>query len=733
MQEELMAVVVKHINEYKVESDPILQAILEKKSKKIIESLLSEKDKTIDKSNISYLLCALTCKNSFDIVQVLVNYGEDIHFIEKYSGKSLLMFALEVKSSKEIIKLLLDSGCNVHMRDHNGVSILLYALQFHNSTEVIQLLIKYGVDVNEIIKTNWRNYPLLFQALNQGLSILTLLIENGADVNGKDNHNKTVLMHALAIQVPIDILSLLIQKGADVNGRISKCAESVLCFAIVAKSSIDIFQLLLDYGADPGIYIRIGIDKKPLLLFALQCELSNDIFGLLFKNKGNDISRICIETAESSAEDIYKEKLKQELKKERDCQEIKKDIFQIFGEKTIEEIDFNCFFTGKFSKTIKEKKDIYTGISCNFTTEENTKLLEILVNKEDIQKDIVLIELLVEKGANVNIFLDNQRSLLEYARDIKNKKLIELIEKSKFYREYKVNPMKLVKLLNHFTIDNPIKFTTHTWKNRIDAKYKNNYELFIEDVYIQFNGNFGKSLKELSPKLYDKIESFAISQEETKHSWCSEDTIKIGWSSLKGLKEHISKGGDPFEYSTSYKKYPMFANIIDLFKKEIEIREGLYSFFDSEIEKLGRKCKITFELSDDLKDLKFYTDVESFKTAIKIFISEIKIYAEKNEAFNIKIQVKKPDINLKYIELHIEHIESYSDRGPKELLDRIKKGKGNSDAGKYLKNLCDWEIKSKYGKEYFTFDCFGYSDDIKKSENPKDGFDGFKHILRFYI
>jgi len=80
-----------------------------------------------------------------------------------------------------------------------------------------ELLLKIDeVDIDEI--DAYRKTPLMWAARNGHEAIVKLLLEKGADANGKNVSNGTLLMWA-AEWGHRDIAKLLLKKEAEANGR----------------------------------------------------------------------------------------------------------------------------------------------------------------------------------------------------------------------------------------------------------------------------------------------------------------------------------------------------------------------------------------------------------------------------------------------------------------------------------------------------------------------------------
>ena len=101
-------------------------------------------------------------------------------------------------------------------KDNDDHTALMIAARFYGHLETISLLIENGADVNA--KRNDGVTALMIASLHGDIDIIKFLIENGADVNTKSNHGYTALMGA-NLQGDIDIIEFLIDKGAVVNAK----------------------------------------------------------------------------------------------------------------------------------------------------------------------------------------------------------------------------------------------------------------------------------------------------------------------------------------------------------------------------------------------------------------------------------------------------------------------------------------------------------------------------------
>jgi len=154
-------------------------------------------------------------------------------------------------------QILLENGADTDTaREGESVveskdAALLAAVQSNSiDADSIRALIEDGADVNA--KDEYGN-SVLHDAVryNQNADITQLLIDKGADVNASTNREgESVLHYAAQYNQNADIIPLLIYKGADVNAVCNRDRESVLHYAVRYNQNADITQLLIDKGAD---------------------------------------------------------------------------------------------------------------------------------------------------------------------------------------------------------------------------------------------------------------------------------------------------------------------------------------------------------------------------------------------------------------------------------------------------------------------------------------------------
>jgi ankyrin repeat protein len=197
-------------------------------------------------------------------VKILLAHGADVNMKNK-RGETALKHALVPPSSLysdhvynlqgwnyniqiETVNALLESGADVNIKDWIGDTALMSAI-WANDIELIKTLLNKGADVNAMSKSN--DTALMYAVLSKKDSkeIVTLLLDNGANINDKMGFEMfTPLIYATR-QPNIEILKLLLERGADVNITSPKNNISALRSATQANQP-QMIKMLLDNGAN---------------------------------------------------------------------------------------------------------------------------------------------------------------------------------------------------------------------------------------------------------------------------------------------------------------------------------------------------------------------------------------------------------------------------------------------------------------------------------------------------
>ena len=149
---------------------------------------------------------------SFSEVKDAILAGQDVNGQDE-KGRTPLMAACQGNSSAEMMQLLLSYGARVNLTDNKGRTAFMYAAQYDSYEKVFKEL-KAGALVN--VKANDGTTALMLACENTDTpSIVSLIIDAGADVNAKDYDGYSALDYSKNNERYGDIIkNLLIAAGA---------------------------------------------------------------------------------------------------------------------------------------------------------------------------------------------------------------------------------------------------------------------------------------------------------------------------------------------------------------------------------------------------------------------------------------------------------------------------------------------------------------------------------------
>ena len=198
------------------------------------------------------LICAIYDCNP-DEVRECIRLGANVN-CETNKGWSLAEYAFyhydDMSSDKwdEVLDILIDSGMNFNKRLRRNVPFgfpLILALYLLNEPLGIKM-IERGAELN--IKDRFRVTPVIAAArCSKGIA-LKMLLDKGADINGRESLLGYTAIHEAVEQNCPENVILLVEAGADVNAP-DYDGISPLALALDDKR-IAMAKLLLDAGAE---------------------------------------------------------------------------------------------------------------------------------------------------------------------------------------------------------------------------------------------------------------------------------------------------------------------------------------------------------------------------------------------------------------------------------------------------------------------------------------------------
>ena len=160
------------------------------------------------------LIVALKTRN-LNLVKLLVNYGADLSVktepSDRSDGESVLATAMRYGCGKDILLYLLDAGVPVQgpKEKHDALQL---AINFHHEN-LIPLLLAHGAGVNKRYMTDRRSL-LHIAAYTVNLDAISILVNNGLNINAKNTRDETPLHYAI-IWNRDESVNRLLQLGAN--------------------------------------------------------------------------------------------------------------------------------------------------------------------------------------------------------------------------------------------------------------------------------------------------------------------------------------------------------------------------------------------------------------------------------------------------------------------------------------------------------------------------------------
>lgn len=209
-------------------------------------------------------------------------------------GINCALFKMAERGQQMAVEVLLHYGADLNFEAPVSYYNPLHIAILRNRPNIVTQLVQHGADIEKRDRIHESSPLDLASEESERLPCLLTLLDLGANVNSRDRHGKTPLLHALASSDGVtvhntDNIRLLLERGADVNAanEDGETVESSLVFLVKealqateeAAAQIGSFcltttRLLLTHGVDPSCCLN---DCEPSLTFT-----SLEHFDLLF-------------------------------------------------------------------------------------------------------------------------------------------------------------------------------------------------------------------------------------------------------------------------------------------------------------------------------------------------------------------------------------------------------------------------------------------------------------------
>ncbi|EDS40237.1 ion channel nompc [Culex quinquefasciatus] len=192
-------------------------------------------------------------KNLVEIAFALLYQGAFIdtasaHLHMKYSNCTPLQCAV-LEGNLKMVNMLIEYGANVHFATENEGLTLLHFAAMANSKEIVTILLEHGCNVDSLCHDD--KTPLHEACLNCNFDVAQVLLERGANAHHRTSENGFSLLHIAAQRNCPEIIQLLIDNGVDINCTTSIDFQTALYEAFRYFAS-DAAKLLVKLGADPA-------------------------------------------------------------------------------------------------------------------------------------------------------------------------------------------------------------------------------------------------------------------------------------------------------------------------------------------------------------------------------------------------------------------------------------------------------------------------------------------------
>ncbi|KAK2578283.1 hypothetical protein KPH14_012873, partial [Odynerus spinipes] len=363
---------------------------VEKNDLKSILDLISKGANVNDYDKNNKLPLQIAIKKEFiEIIEELIQKGADINVKvhDENRDKTLVEYAME-ESNANIVTLLVEKGATILLDNDRKETVLHYAAK-NGVLELAKSMINKGINVD--VRTNEGLTPLHVAANDGRFEIVTYLCDLGADVNALNNRGSTPLHFAVNnTMMASEIIKYLIDNGAEIDIE-NNYGNTPLRLSIHDKN-FEVAKLLIEKGANINkIYTHTHYARTTLggtLLHWAARQWDMDIIKFLIEN-GADIN---------ATENDGRTPLCLFVKHNNDPEMVK--FFVEHGADLNNRSGGSPLYWAIYIYDLSTQIAlIELGLDVNAPIDSHDELKAPL----HVVKDVSVMQLLIDKGANVNI------------------------------------------------------------------------------------------------------------------------------------------------------------------------------------------------------------------------------------------------------------------------------------------------------------------------------------------
>ena len=185
------------------------------------------------------------CTN--EALQEIIAHGVYLD-VQNINGETALWLACSYQQQNSV-NILLEAGSNPNIASTDKCTSLHAAVNGGCSKSIISAILNHGADVNVTNRKNVTALMLACEKLNK--DAINVFLNVGADPNVTDTDDNTWLHYAARNYRCSEILQAIVSHGVDVNATNNKNATALLIAC--EKGNKNTINVLLNAGADPNI------------------------------------------------------------------------------------------------------------------------------------------------------------------------------------------------------------------------------------------------------------------------------------------------------------------------------------------------------------------------------------------------------------------------------------------------------------------------------------------------
>ena len=199
------------------------------------------------------LLWAVANNTNKKVIEYLINTGLNINLARPEGGETALLIAAKNPNIK-IFKMLIEKGGNIRDVDSNNNNALHIAAVCNENPSFIEYLLDNGFSLKD--KDKFGNTAVFGASRNININVIKTMVSRGGDLKETDNYGHTILMYLFRnahnrdnSDISLEMVKYLLENGVDVNAR-NNINQTALMFAVDSVVDPKFIELLIAAGAD---------------------------------------------------------------------------------------------------------------------------------------------------------------------------------------------------------------------------------------------------------------------------------------------------------------------------------------------------------------------------------------------------------------------------------------------------------------------------------------------------